>query len=241
MGLDFTAVLGHRLNPKDLWALPDRLSAARAPHLTRAIAEFDRRTNEYLVAQYQAQPDIREVAEQTWIVYPTRLPLFRDATGALTLEEPPATYEDIGAGSRQIHFAPVAAWRTVGADEYWALEKPVEVDGPAGLNLTIGPHALSIYCWLRWGIFLSEPILQSSLRRVCYELARAVGSPLAIYTSDARTPIDAIMDGSTIEQIVAQLHADPGPPRPIFPVIGKGSAPNDSDRDGYYLDTFADL
>ncbi len=241
MGLDFTAVLGHSLDPREMWALSHRLSPEHAPRLADTIAEFDRQANEYMVVKHQLPPGFYRAAEQTWTVCPTRLPLFKDTTGALTLEEPPATYGDIGAGSRQIHFSPVAAWRTVGVEEWWALEKLVEVDGPIRPGLSIGPRALGLHCWLRWGVFLSEPTLRLSLRRICHELARAVGSPLALYSSDARTPIDAIMDGSTIEQIVAQLHADPGPPRPIFPVIGKGSAPNDSDRDGYYLDTFADL
>ena len=159
MGLDFTAVLGHELDADGLWDLPQLLGFAHAPLLARAIAEFDRRTNEYMVARYQTTPRIPTVAEQAWTVSPTRLPLYRDTTGALTLEERPAMYEDIGTGGRQIHFAPVAAWRTVGVREYWALEKRLEADGPAGLMLTIGPHALDISCGLRWGIFLMEPIV----------------------------------------------------------------------------------
>ncbi len=241
MGLNFAAVLGHELEADRLWELPQVLGAARAPHLTHAIAEFDRRTNEYMMARYQIPPRFPNVAEQAWNVSPTQLPLYRDATGALTLVEPPAMHEELGKRGQQIHFAPVDAWRTVGMAEWWALEKPLEADGPAGLMLTIGPHALDISCWLRWGIFLTEPTLLSALRYVCYELSRVVGSPLAIYTSDTRTPIDAIAEGSTIVEIVAQLRASLDTLRPILSVLDKDSALDNSDHDAYYLDTFADL
>lgn len=241
MGLDSAAVLGHEIEAEGLWELPQLLSPEHAPRLADTIAEFDRQANEYMVVKHQLPPGFYRAAEQTWTVCPTRLPLFKDTTGALTLEEPPATYEDIGAGSRQIHFSPVAAWRTVGVEEWWAMKKPVEVDGPPGLNLTIGPHTLQLYCWLRWGIFLSEPTLQLALRRVCHEFALVVGSPMAIYVSDARTPIDAIVDGLTIEEIVAQLCAGLDTLRPILSVIDKDSALDNSDHDAYYLDAFADL
>lgn len=240
MGLNFAAVLGHELDADRLWDLPQLLSAARAPHLVQAIEEFAHHINEYYATQGETQTVIYDVADTTWHVDPTSLPFYRDAVGDLTPQAPPPIEEEIGQGRHRVRFAPVVARRTVSMEEYWAAGNVFDVAGPAGIGLDIGPYALRLTCGPRWWPFLAEPTIQLATRRVCHELARVVGSPLAIYLADGWSALDAILEGATIEQIVVQLHAKLGPSQPNLTVLGEDTA-GDAMRTAYYLDTFADL
>ncbi len=240
MGLNFSAVLGHEIDAEDLRTLPRLLSAARAPQLVHAIGEFAHYINEYRATQGELRTMAYDVTDTTWHVDPTSIPLYRDAVGNLTLQAPPPIEEEIGPGRHRVRFAPVAARRTVSMEEYWAAGNLFDVAGPAGIGLDIGPHALRLTCGPRWWPFLAEPAVQLATRRVCHELARVVGSPLAIYLADGYTLMDAIMEGATIEQIVAQLSAKLGPPEPALTMLDEETT-GDEIRDAYYLDTFADL
>jgi len=240
MGLNFSAVLGHEIDAEDLRTLPRLLSAARAPQLVHAIGEFAHYINEYRTTQGELRTMAYDVTDTTWHVDPTSIPLYRDAVGDLIPQALPPIEEEIGPGRHRVRFAPVAARRTVSMEEYWAAGNLFDVAGPAGIDLDIGPHALRLTCGPRWWPFLAEPAVQLATRRVCHELARVVGSPLAIYLADGYTLMDAIVDGLTIEQIAAQLHADLGPPRPALTVLDEETTGGEI-RDAYYLDTFADL
>jgi len=50
----------------------------------------------------------------------------------------------------------------------------------------------------------------------------------------------SLIEGATIEEIVAQLGTKLGPLEPALTVLGEDTA-GDAVRDAYYLDTFADL
>lgn len=239
MGLNFAAVLGHGIEAEDLRTLPHRLSAARAPRLAEAIIELTMRGAEYYGKRDTKQPTLDDLNEENWFVQPTRLALYRDIAGNLTSQMPPVIERKIGPNRWRGHLAPVAAWRMVSVKEYWAAGNWFDVQGY--INLAIGPHALGLSCSLRWWTFLTASAMQAATRRVCQEVARLFGSPLAIYVFDARTPIDAIVKGSTIEEIVAQLHAKLGRPGPALTVLDDESMPDNGGRDTYYLDTFAGL
>ncbi len=82
--------------------------------------------------------------------------------------------------------------------------------------------------------------MQLAIRHVCQEFARVVGSPLAIYLADGWEPIDASVEGRTIEEIVEQLHATLGSPIPTLTMLSENTI-GQATHFAYYLDTFADL
>jgi len=238
MGIDFTAVLGHTIDPEQLRTLPHRLSAACSPHLSEAIIELMTCKAEYYSKYEAKRPTLDDFSEGGWYVQPTRLALYKDETGNLTPKMPQPVEEDTGTGFVRVFLPPVAAWRTLSVEENWAAGNWFDVQGYIGL--AIGPCTLALSCWPRWWTFLTAPKVQEVTRRVCYELARVVGSPQALYLADCWDPIDAIIAGATIEQIVAQLHAGLGAPEPALTVLSEDTA-GDAIRDAYYLDSFADL
>ena len=220
--------------------MPRLLSAACAPHLAEAIIELAQCKAKYHSTPRREPQEIGEIEEASWHVQPTRLALYRDAEENLTLQAPPAIEEAIGKRGVRIHFAPVAAWHMVTVGEHWAAGNWFEIQGPAGLDLVIGPHALSLSCGLRWWSFRLEPAVQLALRRICREVVRIISSPLAIYLADGWEPIDAVMEGATIDEIVAQLHTSLGPPKPSRTMLTENVKGQATDL-AYYLDTFADL
>jgi len=138
-----------------------------------------------------------------------------------------------------MHPAPTAAWRMLSMEENWATGNYFEIEGKY-IRLAIGPRTLELSRALRWWTFLAEPAIQAATRRVCHEVARVVGSPQALYFSDRHDPIDAIIKGATIEEIVTEFRVKLGPPKPALTVLGEDTLV-DAVRDAYYLDTFADL
>src|SRR5438874_9535207 len=99
---------------------------------------------------------------------------------------------------------------------------------------------------MRWGLFLTDQRLQLAFRRVCYELARLLDSPAAVYAPDsawaASLAYDLPYEGYTLQEIIARLGERHGPPAPsigaIYTVLDDGGTWR---GDGYFVDTFADL
>lgn len=144
MGLNFAAVLGHGIEAEDLRTLPHQLSGARAPRLAEAIIDLTMREAEHYGKRSTKQPTLDDFNKEGWFVQPTRLALYRDTEGNLTLQAPPPIEGDTGTGFVRVHLAPVAAWRMVRVEEYRAAGNWFEIQGPAGLDLVIGSHALDL-------------------------------------------------------------------------------------------------
>ena len=63
---------------------------------------------------------------------------------------------------------------------------------------------------------------------------------MAIYLADGWEPIDAVMEGATIDDIVAHLHDTLGPPKATLAMLTDNVKGQATDL-AYYLDSFADL
>ncbi len=112
MGLNFAAILGHKIDAEGLRELPQLFSATRAPRLVQAVGAFAHHINEYYARQGEPQTKAYDVTDTTWHGSPTSLPLYKDAVGNLTLQTPPPIASSLGTGSHRVRFAPVVARRT---------------------------------------------------------------------------------------------------------------------------------
>ena len=129
-------------------------------------------------------------------------------------------------------------------EEVWASGGPIELAGPHNLHLGLFRQGCELSDSTRWQAFLGDQPRQLALRRCCYELARILGSPSAIYVPDDAGVV--LWDGLPYEQIPAWLHEWYGSPPPTLSVVttARPLAPfsaRDFGGERYFIDTFADF
>jgi hypothetical protein len=245
MGVNFGATLGHRLGPEDLLALPQRLNPEAAPGLTRAIADLARAVNDadaaYERENPRANPQSPLSADEPWGVKPPSEPLYRGVGGQLTTERQARVYVPVPPALRQrmphVHWeewkhpGPVG-WRQVPVVTAWERQETIEVHGPAGLWLNFGPHACDLSGGIvRWWSFLDDPLQQLAMRRICQQVASLLDSPVVIYVSELWDVRSTIMEGRSIEEILAHLQSRHGPPAESLAALR-----DDQTRLGYFID-----
>jgi hypothetical protein len=116
----------------------------------------------------------------------------------------------------------------------------LNLKGPCWIRLHVAPHAI-LYKELRWRVFLTDLPAQIMYRGLCAQIARALGSPAAIYLPDSAYPISCALDtveveGAPWEACCETLAATYGPPAPQLDVIAQRY-----DSNHYYIDTFSDF
>jgi hypothetical protein len=135
--------------------------------------------------------------------------------------------------------------RGIAPEHLWAEGEDVHLAGPAGFRLYVSRHACEVVHPTRWSVFLRQPRVRSALRPVFAELARLLGSPVAIYLPDSSFgpagADDLVAEGQSIEQVVDWLRTNWGPPASTIGAIYQEIALGGWTGEGYFVDTFADL
>ncbi|HEX5501965.1 MAG TPA: hypothetical protein VFW96_05050 [Thermomicrobiales bacterium] len=247
MGQNFVAILGHRLPLDDsiLNVLPDMLAPTSAPRLAVAVQHLVTVGNARRAESARKYPSARLVsplrADAPWVVEEPRRALYLNERGEAAPIDPPHWEERISEQIIRIHLAEPVGWQTVSVAERLAEDSEIEVTGPCSVSLDIYRRSLTVWSGARWGAFHGERSLHVAIRHVCRELARAFGSPIALYVSSYWKPVDELCIGACIEEIIAAMREAHGPPATTIESIYQKNENGTWSGDGYYIDTFVDL
>jgi hypothetical protein len=237
MGVDLEVILQHSLAPAEVPSLPQVLNADSASRLADAIEQYALVRNEWVTARGWH-------FEEPWLGF------YLDAEGR-EVEPPPHEAPEPGV------LYPMRSpdvYRKMSVADMWDMGEHVTVYGPASLHLDVARQCAVLSPACRWGYFLSEPRVQAAFRRVCYEMARLLGSPSAIYAPDSSYAASngyylALLEHKSFDEVIDWLREQYGPSPSSLSAIyteedyqrADGSIARVWRGDGYFVDTFPEF
>jgi hypothetical protein len=135
--------------------------------------------------------------------------------------------------------------------ERWRKGEPLSLSGVASLSLDFGGQCLALGCWIRWREFVTDKVVQQSMRAVTLQFAKLFESELAIYIPDSSSiPAEQalnLVSEASIADVLRSLEQQQGAAaisiesicRPRSSLID-GKSYETLECEGYYVDRFED-